>query len=346
MNNPSWENFGKIIDGISTAVIGLGVAMVALNASNPLGWVLTGIGIVAKLGKALGDLIKKQNEEKSAEERLTESTNKLRDARERLNEATNNYTNAVDRAEQAEKDLREAERQAGITAEELLKKMKLENLTYKDLDESQRNVYKRYLDNNSAQQQLNASLQELNKTQVETDSRFYETILRLKQASSSSEEYKKKVIDMYNSGKLSAEEATEAISLAMANMDKTTRQQFTRDIPDAIRRGLNPKAYASAVNRFTSWWNNNVIGKLSKTFSLSFNAKSAGKIFGFKSGGLVTKLASGGIINMPNRGVPISSAIGGEAGRERNNPSNRRPSNGNTRFSDRKTYNNKCSNRK
>lgn len=39
------------------------------------------------------------------------------------------------------------------------------------------------------------------------------------------------------------------------------------------------------------------------------------KIFGFKSGGVV-KCATGSIINLPGRGVPLSNAIGGEAGAE------------------------------
>ena len=40
-------------------------------------------------------------------------------------------------------------------------------------------------------------------------------------------------------------------------------------------------------------------------------------LFGFSKGGIVVpKLASGGIINQPGRGVPISSAIGGERGME------------------------------
>lgn len=85
------------------------------------------------------------------------------------------------------------------------------------------------------------------------------------------------------------------------------------------------------VNSFKNWFNplDTIKTKMdkiqSKKVTIDVNTIVSGttsavnvikKAFGFAKGGLVTKLASGGIINRPGRGVPISSAIGGEAGRE------------------------------
>lgn len=318
IKHPSWENFRKIIDGLSTAIMGLGVAMIALNATNPMGWIALGIGAAVKLTGVIANLIKKENEEKSTQQRLTESVNKLKEAREKLNEVTNNYTNAVDKAEETERALREAEAQAGMTIEELLKKMRLQNLTYKDLDSNQRQLYKSYLDNNAAQQQLTATTQEMDKATANVNNKFYLTMMQLRATAGSAEEYKRKIIEMYNSGKISATEATEAISLAMYNMDKTARDKFVRDIPDSIKSGLNPDTYASAARRFTNWWNNSFMSGLTKKLNMNINVSALGRAFGIKgmpfgTGGLVTKLASGAVINMPNRGVPVSSAIAGES---------------------------------
>lgn len=60
------------------------------------------------------------------------------------------------------------------------------------------------------------------------------------------------------------------------------------------------------------------LSKLKNAFLSIFSGGGGGK--GFATGGIVyhsiPKLASGGIINMPGRGVPLASAIGGERGAE------------------------------
>lgn len=59
----------------------------------------------------------------------------------------------------------------------------------------------------------------------------------------------------------------------------------------------------------------NLLGDIGKGIGKGIG--SIGKFFGFAKGGIVVpKLATGGIINQPGRGVPISSAIGGERGIE------------------------------
>ena len=72
------------------------------------------------------------------------------------------------------------------------------------------------------------------------------------------------------------------------------------DVGKKIGDNLNPSKIASNIGKG--------IGNI---------GKSIGNLFGFAKGGIVVpKLASGGIINQPGRGVPLASAIGGEAGAE------------------------------
>ena len=48
IEDPSWENFARVLDGIAIALAGVGVAIIAVEATNPVGWVILLIaGIVA-----------------------------------------------------------------------------------------------------------------------------------------------------------------------------------------------------------------------------------------------------------------------------------------------------------
>lgn len=49
IKNPSWEQFAKVLDGLSVALIGVGIAMIAFNATNPVGWIILAIGLVTAL---------------------------------------------------------------------------------------------------------------------------------------------------------------------------------------------------------------------------------------------------------------------------------------------------------
>lgn len=94
---------------------------------------------------------------------------------------------------------------------------------------------------------------------------------------------------------------------------KTNAQQNLKGIETSINNTLNVNNYKNKANRLVSLFDGI---KTAIAPKLNITVQGVNKTFGFAKGGLVTKLASGGIINMPGRGVPIGSAIGGEAGRE------------------------------
>ncbi len=53
IKNPSWEQFTKVLDGLSLALIGVGIAMIAFNATNPVGWIILAIGLVIELASLI-----------------------------------------------------------------------------------------------------------------------------------------------------------------------------------------------------------------------------------------------------------------------------------------------------
>ena len=275
----------------------------------------------------MGDLVTGFDEEARKAEALKKAEDDLRDARNKLTSATKDYMDAVDKAEDAEKKLKEAQDTTGISIDELLTKMQNEGLTYKDLDENQRKVYKAYVNNKDAQDNLKTSTDNLSGATQEQSDKLNQLVASYQTTSSNAEEYKKKIVDAYNQGKISAEDASQAIGVAMSNMDQETRQKFTESIPDAIKKGLNPDQYKSLGNSFNSWWSNllnqaqqkskEAFGDISsKLYSTLSSIKNMNISKGFSVGGYVTKLATGGLVNMPNRGVPLTNAIAGEAGAE------------------------------
>jgi hypothetical protein len=323
IKDPSWNNFRGILLGLTAIAGGLAVALMAVNSASPVKWISLAVAGVTALITVVGDLITHYDEQARTEKMLKESTDKLREARNKLKDATDDYINAVDNAEEAERKLQEAQDNTGISIDDLLRKMDDEKLTYKDLNKEQREVYKAYVNNKNAQDNLKVSTENLKNSENEQKDKLYEMVMAYKITSSSAEEYRDKIVKAYNDGELSAEDAAQAISIALGNMDNVTREKFTQNIPDAIEQGLNPNNYQSAMNSFSNWWNKNmeqlkqraqgITGGISNAL---YQAYSKINSSGFSTGGYVTKMASGGIINMPNRGVPLANAIGGEAGRE------------------------------
>lgn len=49
INDPSWENFATILTGLTLILAGVAVAMIAVNATNPVGWIILAIAAVTAL---------------------------------------------------------------------------------------------------------------------------------------------------------------------------------------------------------------------------------------------------------------------------------------------------------
>ncbi|HHX79965.1 MAG TPA: hypothetical protein GX692_02755 [Acholeplasmataceae bacterium] len=53
IKNPSWEQFTKVLDGLALAVAGVGLAMIAFNATNPVGWIILAISAIIVLASTV-----------------------------------------------------------------------------------------------------------------------------------------------------------------------------------------------------------------------------------------------------------------------------------------------------
>ena len=144
--------------------------------------------------------------------------------------------------------------------------------------------------------------------------------------------------DLYNEGKLNSDQTKQYTELLKKQIDKTmeasgklavnskeyeNNRTKVNELKGELEK-ITGKKYdiqSSFAKPDTSRFEKgikNVINSISSFFS-NLNPFGTGFFsgFGFAKGGIVVpKLARGGIINMPNRGVPLTNAIGGESGKE------------------------------
>ena len=313
IKDPSWENFVSILQGISTILVGIGITLISINASNPLGWIMLLIG-------AIGSLVTWLLKEESQANKTLEAENRLKEARKKVAEATDEYVNAVDNAEQAEKNLKDAEEKHHLSGQALYDMVKEGTLDYKDMNAEQREVYKAYLQNKEAQDKLTSSRKKLN--QATKEELYSDLNVKLSKAQQKKDysDLKKAIVDYATNGKAKTKDLAEYMQFAMLKMDNKSKETFTQNLPSDLQKAFDESNYMPQLNNFVSSFNG-AISRLTKNITLSFgiggNISKLKSLFGFAKGGIVVpRLASGGIINMPNRGVPIGRAIGGEAGAE------------------------------
>jgi hypothetical protein len=331
IKDPSWKNFKGILNGIEIALLGLGVAMVAFNATNPAGWILLAGAAIVELTTTVVEYTRKLFLNKAEILSVKDAEEQLDKARKKLKETTDAYVNAVDNAEQAERNLKEAEQKHKISGAELYKQVQNGTLDYKNMTEAQREVYKAYLNNKNAQDELKKSTNDLKDATKEETKASAENELSLANESKKYDTLKTSIINAYREGKISIKDAQDYFSRAMAGMSRESKQAFVDDLPGDIKKGLDVNKYESTWSKFKTWWNKNVLG-LDTDINLRIYASGGGGkgAWGGGSGGgggtrakggvfypsKLPKLAVGGIINNPGAGVPYNGAIIGERGAE------------------------------
>lgn len=249
-------NAKNVIMLIVSALLILIPVIYAVNVAlelNPVVAVITAIvGLVAAIALLVEALIKERDGIKDTQTAMED----LKQAQEDLANATNSYVNAVDNAENAQNRLAEAEAKAGISGKELFDQVEAGTLDYKDMTDAQREVYKAYLDSEKAQNDLKESTEELRAAKKAETQASIENALALSKEGNSYDDFKATVIDAYNSGRISAEEARNYISRAMANMSQDSRKTFVQDLPNDLQTGLNPSKYESWGKRLKNWFSN------------------------------------------------------------------------------------------
>ena len=242
-NGATLQNTILIIGG--AIAIAVGVATMGLG---PLVGAI--VGVVAAVAAFTAALIL----EKPAIMSVEEAQEALTAAKEKATAAENGYINAVDAAERAQNRLAEAEKKAGMTGAELFAQVQAGVLDYANMTAEQRELYKAYLDNEQKQKDLEAATKELTDAKKAETIASFENQLALAKESGNYEEYKNSVIDAFNRGEISADEARRLIELSMSEMSDSAQQSFMQDIPGAIMEGLNPHKYESTGTKLKKWF--------------------------------------------------------------------------------------------
>lgn len=249
-------NAKNVIMLIVSALLILIPVIYAVNVAMSLNPVLAIVTAVIALVAAIALLVEAFMKERDGIKDTQTAMEDLKQAQDDLANATNSYVNAVDNAENAQNRLAAAEAKAGISGKELFDQVEAGTLDYKDMTDAQREVYKAYLDSEKAQNDLKESTEELRAAKKAETQASIENALALSKEGNSYDDFKATVIDAYNSGRISAEEARDYISRAMANMSQDSRKTFVEDLPSNLQTGLNPSKYESWGKRLKNWFSN------------------------------------------------------------------------------------------
>ena len=242
-NGPTLQNTILIIGGAIAVAVGLATA----GLSVVLSAIIAATAAVAAFTVAI--LLEEPAimSTKEAQEALTA-------AKEKAAEAENSYISAVDGAENALKRLEDAEKAAGITGAELYEQVQNGTLDYANMTAEQKEVYKAYLDNEQKQKDLKIATEEFNAAKKAEILASYEHQLALAKESGNYDEFKKSVIDAFESGKLSATEARELIGKSMSEMSDDAQKTFMEDLPGDIKQGLDPSQYETTRKKMGDWF--------------------------------------------------------------------------------------------
>ena len=313
-NGPTLKNTILIIGGAIAIAVGLATAGISVLISAI-------VGAVAAIGAFVASILS----EEPAIKTVQEAQEELTAAKQAAADAENTYINAIDNAEASLNKLTEAEARTGLSGEELYKQVQAGTLDYANMTDAQREVYKAYLDNEQKQKDLEESTRALNEAKKAETIASYENQLALAKESGDYDSFKKSVVDAFNNGMLSADEARDLIGKSMSEMSDDSQKTFMQDIPSDIKNGLDPSKYETTGKKIKDWFGN-LWGKIKDGASSAWNwvkekfsdfgewfknmGKKAGEAVGsaFKSviNWVLEKVED--TINLPIRG--INKAIG------------------------------------
>lgn len=263
-----------------------------------------------------------------------DAQNQLRDAINNTQNAMSNYIQAITDAKEAEDKLREAQDRTGLSGEELYKTVLNNHDAYQDFSDEQKEVLDLYLKSTEAQAKATKSTEELTDAQFKENKSNYELQLSNAKTKESYEDVADAIIKAWNDGTLKTEDARDLIEKAMSEMSYSAQIELAKKIPEEIGKGLDPNRYQNGIkmmkNVFNDLWGSigagldSAMQGIKRFFGFSSGGVTGsskgfvtGGVTGFAQGGVnVVKMASGSIISQPGRGVPMTKAIGGEAGHE------------------------------
>lgn len=222
---------------LGVIITGIGIAIGSVIAP-----VITVITVIVSLKKALIDNKAQIKSVKKAQEDYNKA---VEDAAEKQK----TYEDAIDRATDTLERLEEIERETGLSGQALYEQVENGALTYANMTQQQREVYKAYKENKAAQDEAAEATKAFNEAKKEEVRQSFENQLALAKESKNYDDFKKSVIDAFEKGELSADEARTLIERSMANMSDASEKTFMEDLPNDVKEGLNPDRYSSAAQK-------------------------------------------------------------------------------------------------
>ena len=246
-NGFSW--FQEFIMVLGTAAVAVGA--IILGVSAPVALIAAAIAaVVATLTTLTVGFFK----EKAAIKDATKAQQEYTEAKEKTKEAEETYMDATDRAKETLKELKDIQKETGINGEELYQKVQDGAIVYDEMTEKQKKVYRAYLDNKKAQEKSKKATEEYNKAKKDEVNASLENQLALGKESGSYDTFKQSVVDAFNKGQISADEARDLIERSLSTMSDASQKTFVEDLPGDIKEGLDPEKYETGAKKFGDWW--------------------------------------------------------------------------------------------
>ena len=240
---PTLKNTILIIGGAIAVAVGLATAGLSLVVA---AIVAAGVALAA-FTVAIVNEKKAIKDAETAQEDYTKAINDTITAH-------NNYKSALDSAKSAQEKLTEAEKKAGATGKELYDGVMNGKIAFSDMTAAQQEAYWAYLDNEKAQKDLKAATDEMKAAMEAEKKAFWENKLAVDAESGAYDEFKNSVVEAYENGALSAEEARDLIGASMSEMSRDTQKTFMEDLPNGIKNGLDPKQYETTAQKLSKWF--------------------------------------------------------------------------------------------
>ncbi|MBR5227511.1 MAG: hypothetical protein IKV94_02625 [Clostridia bacterium] len=299
INEPSWENFKIVLLDLTNAIIGVGIAMVAFNATNPVGWIVLAVGVI-------GNFITKLLDEKTATEKLTEAKDKLNRAERNFVNAQSTYVDAIKRRDDALKKLKESEEKTKTSGEELYKSVLLGKQSYEDLREAGlEETYLAYLNYKGAMSDVEDATKKLTEKEKDLITETIDVQAKTAVINGNFEELGNTLNELVKSGKLDIKDIKKMLENTYKDLDREGKKTFKEQLPKYIDQSTSEtKELYKQLQKVTSQFD--ILNAKSRGHSFSVSPKAKGGI-AYAKGGIVPtiKLASGAIINKPGSGIPI-----------------------------------------
>lgn len=247
----------QALQGVFSAATGLGAVL--LGASGPVGWgiALGTFAVSAAIGMA---------QTQDGIDSVKKETERLAEAQQTAVEANNAYLQATNDLATTMTNLEQLEQATGLSGAALDEQVRNGTLSVQNMTAAQLQVYNAYIQNQQAIENLKAATEQKKEADHQAELQSLKTEAANAIEADSYDNLREKVVQAWQEGSISAEEAGDILSRTLANADDETQRTFGESIPEEIRTAFNPDEYESGWRKFGNNFKN-MMNDLGKWFS-------------------------------------------------------------------------------